>query len=84
MSQWSALVNVKWAKSSPETKDWTWLEKWSEVQSAWSTMGPWDATLWVKLNNPSEVEQFVQDKLWSKDWVANTETHWVKQVWNAA
>lgn len=83
MNEWSAVINVKWNKNV-SSKNWEWLKEWTEVKSAWSTMGEWDMSLWVNLDTPQAVENFVHDKLWATDWVAGTETHWVKNVWNAA
>lgn len=45
MNQWSAVVNVKW-NNKFDGKNWEWLKEWSEVQTAWSTMGQWDMSIW--------------------------------------
>ncbi len=82
MKNWSAQVNVKWSKEVPA--DWSWLKDWKEVRWAWSTTGEWDMTLWVDVENPQDLEKFVHGKLRAKDWVGNTESHWVKEVWHAA
>lgn len=83
MNNWSVWINVKWNQETPK-QDWSWLNDWKEVKGAWSTMGNWDMTLWVELGSPTEVETFVHNKLRAQKWVADTETHWVKEVWNAA
>jgi DNA-binding Lrp family transcriptional regulator len=83
MDNWSAVINVKW-NNKFDGKNWEWLKEWAEVQTAWSTMGSWDMSIWVNLDSPASVEEFVHGKLRNTDWVADTETHWVKQVWNAA
>lgn len=77
--KWSAQIQVKWNKNAP--KSWEWLSEWSEVKTAWSTMGDWDMTLWVEVEGPKELEDFVQNKLWSKDWVENTKSTWSKELW---
>ncbi len=82
-SNWTAQVKVKWlGNNTPE--DWSWLKDWSEVKWAWSTMGEWDMTLWLNVNNPNELEEFVTNKLRSKDWVSDTWSTWVKDVWHQA
>ena len=84
MKEWSAVINVKWNNNVNWSEGWEWLNEWSEVKTAWSTMGQWDMSLWVNLDTPADVEKFVHEKLRAKNWVEDTETHWVKQVWNAA
>ena len=79
---WSAQIYVKW---KPEVRkdweNWDWLKDWPKVQAAWSTMGEWDAVLWVDAATPEEVEKFVFEHLRSNDWVQDTKTHWWNQVW---
>ena len=77
--KWSAQVQVKWNKEAP--KNWDWLRDWSEVKGAWSTMGDWDMVLWVDVADPKALEDFVQNKLWSKPWVESTKSNWTKEVW---
>jgi DNA-binding Lrp family transcriptional regulator len=88
MNKWQAQVHVKWNKKWPKewskAAAWDWLKEWPEVKTAWSTMGDWDAVLWVEASNPEEVENFVCNKLWSKEWVDKTETHWAREVWKQA
>jgi hypothetical protein len=85
---WQAQVYVKWNKKWPREwakhGTWDWMKEWPEVKSAWTTMGEWDAILWVESTSPEGIESFVCDKVWSKDWVEKTETHWARQVWNRA
>ena len=84
MSQWKAQVSVKWTKDAPVWENWDWLNEWSEVKWAWSTMGDWDMTLWVDVDNPAALEDFVHKKLRSKNWVADTKSTWTKEVWAQA
>jgi DNA-binding Lrp family transcriptional regulator len=87
-SKWQAQVYVKWNKKWPTSwsakSQWDWLKEWPEVKSAWTTMGEWDFHIWVESDSPEGVEKFVCEKLWGKDWVEKTETHWTRQVWNKA
>ena len=83
MGNWKAQVNVKWSKDSPNWNDWTWLNEWKEVKWAGSTMGDWDMTMWVDVQTPDELEQFVHEKLRAKPWVAETHSTWTKEVWSA-
>ncbi len=84
MSKWSAQIDVKWNKDAPATADWSWLKEWSEVKWAWSTTGDWDMTLWVDVATPEALENFVHDKLRTKNWVQDTRSTWTKEVWHAA
>ena len=83
---WQAQVHVKWNRKWPrewaQAKQWEWLKEWPEVKSAWSTMGEWDAILWVEAGSPEAIESFVCNKVWGKEWVDKTETHWARQVWD--
>ncbi len=79
---WQAQVWVKWNDKVPKTNDWSWLNEWSEVHTAWSVMGDWDMLLTIEARGPEEVESFIWNKLRSKDWVANTHTTWANQVWS--
>ncbi len=83
---WQAQVYVKWNRKFPKkwakAKSWAWLKSWPEVKTAWSTMGEWDAVLIVEATSPEKIEQFVCDRVWSKNWVEKTETHWARSVWN--
>ena len=85
---WQAQVFVKWNKKWPKewakAKTWDWLKEWPEVQTAWSTMGDWDCVLWVEAKDPEELENFVCNKLWSKEWVEKTESKWAREVLNKA
>ena len=83
MSKWIARVDVKWKPETSWNKDWKWLSDWKEVKWAGSTMGDWDLTLWVDVDTPAELEEFVHGKLRSKDWVADTHSTWTKEVWAA-
>ena len=83
MNSWSAHVWVKWKASANVPQDWKWLKEWSEVESVWSTMGDWDMAILVNVKSPEDLEKFVQTKLRGKDWVWDTKTTWVKQVWAA-
>jgi DNA-binding Lrp family transcriptional regulator len=86
--KWQAQILVKWNKKWPKewakAKTWDWLKEWPEVKSAWSTMGDWDAVLWVEAKDPEELESFVCNKLWGKDWVEKTESTWARSVWGNA
>ena len=81
MSKWFAQVDVKWNKNAPSS-EWDW-SKWNEVKWAASTMGDWDMSLWVEVTTPAELEEFVHNKLRSNDWVADTKSTWIKEVWAA-
>jgi DNA-binding Lrp family transcriptional regulator len=81
--KWTAQVQVKWNKDAPATENWDWLQEWSEVKGAWSTMGEWDMVLWVDVSTPAELENFVHQKLWAKNRVDNTKSIWTKEVWAA-
>lgn len=83
MSKWIAQVNVKWSKDISKSEDWKWLQDWKEVKWAGSTMGEWDMTLWVDVQTPAELENFVHTKLRAKNWVADTSSTWTKEVWAA-
>ena len=83
MGDWTAHVHVKWNKEAPVWENWDWLKEWPEVKSAWSTMGNWDMTLWVNVDSPAKLEEFIHKKLRSKDWVCDTESTWGKRVWAA-
>ena len=83
MSKWIAQVHVKWSKDAPVMNNWDWLKDWKEVSWAGSTMGDWDMTLWVNVNTPAELEEFVHNKLRSKQWVVDTQSTWMKEVWAA-
>ena len=64
--KWTAQVQVKWTKEAPVWENWDWLSEWSEVKWAASTMGEWDMTLWVDVQTPEALENFVHKKLWDK------------------
>ena len=85
---WQAQVYVKWNKQWPKewskAQKWDWFKEWPEVKTAWSTMGEWDLVLWVEGKTPEEIENFVCNKVWNKEWVDKTETHWARQVWQKA
>ena len=87
-NKWHAQVYVKWNKNWPKewakAQSWDWLKEWPEVKTAWSTMGDWDCVFWVDTDSPEKLEEFVCSKLWAKDWVEKTETHWARQVWSKA
>ena len=83
MQNWSAQINVKWNKNTPPPKDWKWLKDWPEVKWAASTMGEWDMTVWVDVDGPGELEDFVWKKLRAKDWVWDTQSTWCKKLWAA-
>ncbi len=83
-NNWTAQVKIKWNGSDNLPADWAWLQEWDEVKWAWSTMGEWDMTLWLNVNSPNELETFVNTKLRGKEWVSDTWSTWVKDVWNKA
>lgn len=82
MDKWSAQVFVKWTKDAPVWDNWQWLSEWKEVKWAFSTMGEWDMVLWIDVDNPKDLEKFVHEKLWSKNWVSDTKSTWTKEVWS--
>lgn len=84
MSKWNAQVWVKWTKDAPDWNTWDWKGNWQEVKWAASTMGEWDMVLWVDVDTPEKLEDFVHKKLWNQKWVADTHSTWARQVWNAA
>lgn len=81
-AKWTAQVQVKWTKDAPVWENWNWLQDWKQVKWAASTMGDWDMTLWVDVNTPQDLEDFVHNKLWAKNWVSDTKSTWTKEVWN--
>lgn len=83
-AKWTAQVQVKWTKEAPVWDTWDWLNEWSEVKWAASTMGEWDMVLWVDVSTPEELENFVHKKLWGKNWVSDTQSTWTKEVWSTA
>jgi len=83
MAKWRAQVMVKWSKDAPRWDNWNWLKEWNEVSWAGSTMGDWDMTLWVDVSSPEELENFVHNKLKATNWVDETYSTWVKEVWAA-
>jgi DNA-binding Lrp family transcriptional regulator len=83
-NKWTAQVQVKWTKNAPVWENWDWMQEWPEVKWAASTMGDWDMILWVDVSNPETLEDFVHNKLWSKNWVAETKSTWTKEVWSQA
>lgn len=83
MSKWRAQVMVKWNQDAPKMDSWEWLKDWKEVVWAGSTMGDWDMTLWVDVAGPADLEKFVHTKLRAKNWVHDTHSTWIKEVWAA-
>ena len=83
-NEWSAQVHVKWTKDAPVWENWNWLSEWKEVKWAFSTMGEWDMVLWVDVDSPKALEEFVHQKLWDKKWVNETKSTWTKEVWSQA
>ena len=75
---WQAWVNVKWKPGTPADAWETWASN-SNVKGAWSTQGEWDASLWVDVKTPDELEKFVWSKIRNNKWVEATETHWAKR-----
>lgn len=79
--KWNAQVWIKWDKAAPMASDWSWMKDWKEVKWAASTMGEWDMALWVDVDTPDQLEDFIHTKLRSKDWVDSTQSTWAKEVW---
>jgi len=73
--------NRNWPKNWSQNKSWDWMKEWPEVKSAWSCMGEWDMVLWVETDSTESLEDFISSKVWEKDWVDKTETHWARQMW---
>jgi len=85
MKDWNAQVWVKWNGEFPHrwnNREWTWLKDWPEVKQAWSTMGQWDACLWVGAKTPEALEEFVWTKLRANNWVKETQSVWAREVWS--
>ena len=75
---WQAWVDVKWKPGTPTT---AW-ENWNgnpKVKGAWSTLGDWDCRLWLNVQTPDELEDFVWKHIRKNQWVDTTQTHWAKQ-----
>lgn len=77
--QWGAWVWIKWKPGAPD-EVWNEWKNHPEVQGAWSTSGSWDCALWVALDNPDAIEQFVWKTIRGNEWVEKTETHWSKKL----
>ncbi len=80
-SKWNSVICLK------TQKDWTdtdAVSKWPEVQEIWSSSGDWD--WWIKLkpehSTPQKTEEIVA-KLRRQEWVANTQSNWVREVYHA-
>jgi hypothetical protein len=83
---WNAQIWVKWNGEFPHKWNgatWEWLNEWKEVKQAWSSMGDWDACLWVDVKTPEQLEEFVWKKLRANNWVKETRSVWARQVWKA-
>jgi hypothetical protein len=52
-----------------------------QILSAWSTQGEWDCCLWVDVNDPAALEDFVWKTIRGNKWVAATNTSWAKKWW---
>lgn len=77
---WGVWVWVKWKPGTPSDA-WKQWHQVKEIKEAWSTSGDWDCSLWVDVNNPSDVEKIVWNKIRNNQWVDKTETHWSKKWW---
>ncbi|PCI78292.1 hypothetical protein COB21_01315 [Candidatus Aerophobetes bacterium] len=78
--QWGVWVWIKWKPGAPEGA-WNHWKSLSEVKQAWSTSGQWDCALWVDVQDPEAVEQFVWKEIRSNSWVEKTDTNWAKKWW---
>jgi hypothetical protein len=76
-NQWQALVNIKWKSGTPSTAWESWKGN-SKIKAAWSTLGDWDCMLWVDVQTPDELEEFVWNNIRKNQWVDGTQTHWAK------
>lgn len=77
---WEAWVWIKWKAGCPEDAWKTWWKKRKEIKAAWSTMGEWDCSLWIDVDNPDKLEDLVWNTIRDNQWVDKTETHWVKKL----
>jgi hypothetical protein len=81
---WQGWINVRWKPGAPKDA-WKAWQKDTRVKGAWSTPGDWDATFWIDVKTPDEMEDWVWTKLRKNKWVEATESHWAKKwFWNAA
>jgi Lrp/AsnC ligand binding domain len=78
--KWNAWVWIKWRAGTPSNAWETW-QKNPSIKNAWSTMGEWDCCLWVDVQSPAELEEFVWKNIRKNEWVQATNTTWSKQWW---
>ncbi len=76
--QWGVWVWVKWKPGAPENA-WDQWKGADGVEAAWSTTGEWDCALWLDLQSPDAVENFVWKEIRSNQWVEKTDTSWAKK-----
>jgi hypothetical protein len=79
-NQWQAWIHVKWKAGAPATAWQNWKDQ-SSVRGVWSTTGQWDCSIWLDVNTPDALEDFVWKQVRGNQWVEATETTWAKQWW---
>ena len=77
---WEPCIWVKWKAGAPSTA-WEQWQGRSEIKGAWNTQGEWDCLLWLNVETPDQLEDFVWQELRANDWVETTKTGWWKKWW---
>lgn len=76
--KWQGWVHIKWKPGTPDSVWSTWkANKW--VKGVWSTQGEWDCSIWLDVQTPDQLEQFVWSDVRGNQWVEDTHSYWVKQ-----
>jgi hypothetical protein len=84
MSKWRAQVKVKWAGDPMSDEvSWSWIQNFKEIKWAASEHGEWNLTLWVDVNDPQELDDFINQRLKKNPKIVETHSTWVKQIWAA-
>jgi DNA-binding Lrp family transcriptional regulator len=83
MKNWTAQVNIKWDQDAPLMTNWDWLRNWKEVKWVAELIGDWDLQLGVDVNGPDELEEFIEEKLMTQEWIIATHSIWTKEIWAA-
>ena len=77
---WNAMVSVKCNGKLNETS-WEDIKAWDFIEKVWSSSGHWDfeVELDSSVDNQDKLEKAVF-QLRSQNWIADTETHWHREV----
>lgn len=74
---WEAWVHVRWKAGTPSTA-WEGWKGNKKIKGAWSTQGDWDCMLWLSVQTPDELEEFVWKEIRNNPWVETTRSQWCK------